>query len=68
MRTRFPTRDASVGVAQASRVLVSGVAPKHSLLVQRLVYKECARKVRDREDAFANTRDACATLNARRGQ
>jgi len=39
-----------------------GVAPKQSFLLRgRIARIEAPKKVRDREDALASTRDACAT-------
>jgi hypothetical protein len=50
-----------LGSARVSRVGF-GVAPKHSFSRHRYTAgRERLRKVRDREDAFASTRDACAT-------
>ena len=49
------------GNARVSRVGF-GVAPKQSFLVRRHIARsERQRKVRDREDALASTRAACAT-------
>ena len=50
-----------LGVARASRVLVS--ASRRNNLSLGLHYRRTTngRKVRDREDALASTRDACAT-------
>ncbi len=50
-----------LGSTRVSRVGF-GVAPKQSFLGHRRVPR-CViqRKVRDREDALASTRDACAT-------
>jgi hypothetical protein len=57
MNASFP------GSARVSRVGF-GVAPKQSFLAHRLVAcREGQTKVRDREDALASTRDACATRN-----
>jgi hypothetical protein len=51
------------GSACVSRVGF-GVAPKQSSFVRRHIpYVERQGKVRDREDALASTRDACATQN-----
>src|ERR1700704_6624947 len=56
--TAFPSRMKFLGRARASSANASpartfGVSPKQSF----------PAKVRDREDAIANTRDACATRN-----
>jgi hypothetical protein len=52
-----------MGSARVSRVGF-GVAPKQSFLVLRDgILARLLRKVRDREDALARTRDACATPN-----
>jgi hypothetical protein len=54
-------RIAILGSARVSRVGF-GVAPKQSCLQHgHMLCSEIPRKVRDREDAFASTRDACAT-------
>ncbi|PYJ23976.1 MAG: hypothetical protein DME99_01060 [Verrucomicrobia bacterium] len=51
----------ALGSARVSRVGF-GVTPKQSLLESRYLRRcELTRKVRDREDALASTRDACAT-------
>jgi hypothetical protein len=51
----------SSGSARVSRVGF-GVAPKQSFLDRRRIARfEHQGKVRDREDALASTRDACAT-------
>jgi len=50
------------GVAQASRVLVSASRRNNLFLKRQLQNRvEYTGKVRDREDALASTRDACAT-------
>ncbi len=50
-----------LGSARVSRAGF-GVAPKQALLRHGHVWCcEIPRKVREREDALANTRDACAT-------
>lgn len=62
MTARFPSTHAFWG-AHASRVLVSA-SPRNSLSLSSGCSASNARgKVCDREDAFANTRDACATRN-----
>src|SRR5207248_4530723 len=44
------------------RIRCSGVAPKQSFVTRSSIgHCECERKVCDREDALASTRDACAT-------
>jgi hypothetical protein len=53
-----------MGSARVSRVGF-GVTPKQSFDLRRPDWKRCSKKVRDREDAFASTRDAWATLPAR---
>ena len=51
------------GSTRVSRVGF-GVAPKQAFFLSRLAAcREGQRKVRDREDALASTRDACATRN-----
>ena len=47
--------------AHASRVLVSASGRNNLSLGSSRVRKRLCSKVRDREDALANTRDACAT-------
>jgi len=56
-------RSRGLWVAHASRVLVFGVAPKQSFSIATAGAETgSTRKVRDREDAITNTRDACATF------
>jgi len=50
-----------IRVAHASRVLVSASRRNNLSLCSVCSIKNSREKVRDREDAFANTRDACAT-------
>ena len=52
-------------VARASRVLVA-VSRRNNLFLWFRIDSMCAlKKVGDGEDAFANTRDACATRKSR---
>ena len=54
-------RESVLGSTRVSRVGF-GVAPKQSFHLRgRTARPEFPRKVRDREDAIAGTRDACAT-------
>ena len=60
--------DLILGSARVSRARI-GVAPKQSFpRVPPVAKMSQAKKVRDREDAFANTRDACATQNTAFGE
>ena len=59
MSARFTTRGRQIRGARASRVLVS-VSRRNNLLS----VENALSKVRDREDAFASTRDACAPQTA----
>ena len=62
MTARFSSTHAFWG-AHASRVLVSA-SRRNSLSSCSACHRaKSQRKVRDREDAFANTRDACAPRN-----
>ena len=54
-----------LGVAHASRVLVSASRRNSLSFWAILLASNAPRKVRDREDAFANTQNACATQNVR---
>jgi hypothetical protein len=64
VKVPFPAKAPTIRVAHASRVLVSA-SRRNSLSVCSLwsVRKQPA-EVRDREDALASTRDACATRTA----
>ena len=55
---------ARVARANASPARTFGVSPKQSFLKTKLECLDGTRKVRDGEDAIANTRDACATQNS----
>ena len=62
MTARFSTTHAFWG-AHASRVLVSASRLDSLSSCSACHRAKSQRKVRDREDAFANTRDACAPRN-----
>ena len=65
MSGRFTASGRQIRGARASRVLVS-VSRRNNLFVGRGVssVENALSKVRDREDAFASTRDACAPQTA----
>ena len=65
MSLRLTARGRQIWGARASRVLVSALC-RNSLFVSRGVWsvKNALRKVRDRGDAFASMRDACAPQTA----
>ncbi len=71
MRVRFSARGALIWVARASRVQMQvrlglSASRRDSLsLCSVWSVSNAPRKVRDREDAFASTRDARATHAAR---
>src|SRR5437868_10170955 len=59
----FSALQTVLGSARVSRVGF-GAAPKRTFSLQRCRRIEVQRKVRDREDALASTRDPCATLTS----
>ena len=61
MRVHFQQNAERIRVAHASRVLVSASRRNSLCLCSVWSIKNALEKVRDREDAFANTRDARAT-------
>jgi len=65
MRVHFQQNAERIRVAHASRVLVSASRRNSLCLCSVWSIKNALEKVPDREDAFADTRDACATLHDR---
>jgi hypothetical protein len=65
MRVHFQPDAERIRVAHASRVLVSASRRNSLSLCSVCSPRNAREKVGDREDAFANTRDACATLHDR---
>jgi hypothetical protein len=61
MRVHFPSKGAFIRVAHVSRVLVSASRRNSLSLRGAGAARNVVAKVRDREDAFASTRDAYAT-------
>ena len=66
MSVRFTDRGRQTWGARASRMLVSVSRRNKLSLCGVPLVSNAPRKVSDREDAFVNTRDACAAQKGRR--